>query len=83
MTNCAALLIFHINSKKEEIKIMATGILWFVSGIVTSMVAGVSSWLLCLIGNNQRQKKQICGLMHDKGMLTMRVSILEDSVRAK
>ncbi len=56
---------------------------WFTLGIGTSLGIGAGVWIVCLIAKTQRQKKQMSGLMFDKGALTMRVSILEDALKEK
>ena len=62
---------------------MTTEALWFVFGIGASLLAGAGIWIVYLIAKTQRQKKQISGLMFDKGALTMRVSVLDDSLKEK
>ncbi len=62
---------------------MTTESIWFVFGIGASLLAGAGIWIVYLIAKTQRQKKQISGLMFDKGALTMRVSVLEDSSKEK
>ena len=62
---------------------MMTEALWFVFGIGASLLAGAGIWIVYLIAKTQRQKKQISGLMFDKGALTMRVSVLDDSLKEK
>ena len=62
---------------------MTTELLWFALGITACLGAGAGAWIIYLIAKTRRQKKQICGLMHDKGKLTMRVSILEDALKEK
>ena len=60
---------------------MTTELLWFVLGIMASLVAGPCVWIIYLIAKTQRQKKQIAELMYDKGSLTMRISILEEALK--
>lgn len=60
---------------------MTTELLWFVLGIMASLVAGACAWIIYLIAKTQRQKKQIAELMYDKGSLTMRISILEEALK--
>ena len=62
---------------------MTTESIWFVFGIGASLLVGAGIWIVYLIAKTQRQKKQISGLMFDKGALTMRVSVLEDSSKEK
>lgn len=62
---------------------MSSELLWFFLGSAACLAAGAGGWIVCLIAKTQRQKKQICGLMHDKGVLTMRVGIQEDSLKEK
>ena len=62
---------------------MTTEAIWFVFGIGASLLVGAGIWIVYLIAKTQRQKKQISGLMFDKGALTMRVSVLEDSSKEK
>ena len=59
------------------------GLLWFVLGLGATLLAGAGIWIVCLTTKAHRQKKQLCGLMYDKGVLTMRVSILEDALKEK
>ena len=62
---------------------MTTESIWFVFGIGASLLVGAGIWIVYLISKTLRQKKQISGLMFDKGALTMRVSVLEDSLKEK
>ncbi len=62
---------------------MTTECIWFVFGIGASLLVGAGIWIVFLIAKTLRQKKQISGLMYDKGALTMRVSVLEDSLKEK
>jgi len=55
----------------------------FALGITTLLVLAAVSWAVFLLLKTRRQKKQICGLMHDKGELATRVSILEDVLPKK
>ena len=54
--------------------------LWFALGAGASLLGGAGVWIAALAAKVRRQKKQLCRLMHDKGVLTMRVSCLEDSL---
>ena len=62
---------------------MTTEAIWFVFGIGASLLVGAGIWIVYLISKTLRQKKQISGLMFDKGALTMRVSVLEDVLKEK
>ena len=62
---------------------MTTESIWFVLGVGASLMVGAGIWIVYLITKTLRQKKQMSGLMYDKGALTMRVSILEDSLKEK
>lgn len=62
---------------------MTIELMWFVWGVVACLSAGAGVWIISLLAKTRRQHKQICGLMHDKGSLTMRISILEDSLKEK
>jgi len=62
---------------------MTTEAIWFVFGIGASLLVGAGIWIVYLISKTLRQKTQISGLMYDKGALTMRVSVLEDSLKEK
>ena len=62
---------------------MTAEFIWFIFGIGATLMAGAGIWIVCLIAKTIVQKKQISGFMYDKGALTMRVSILEDSLKEK
>lgn len=63
---------------------MIPGFLRFGLAGVACLAGGAGGvWIVSLIANDRIQKKRICELTHDKGALTMRVSILEDILKEK
>lgn len=55
----------------------------FALGITALLVVAAVSWAVFLLRKTRHQKKQICWLMHDKGELATRASILEDALKEK
>jgi len=58
-------------------------ILWFVFGVMAVLAIAAILWACFLFVRNRVLKQQICGLMQDKGELSVRVSILEDAFKEK
>lgn len=62
---------------------MRLEILWFIVGAAAALGAGAGFWMILLIVKNKQMKKQISELMHNKGVLTMRISFLEEALKEK
>ena len=62
---------------------MRAEFLWFMAGVAAVLGAGAGLWMVFLIMKNKQMKRQVSALMHDKGALTMRVSLLEDALKEK
>jgi hypothetical protein len=62
---------------------MTGPVFYFVMGVGACLLVGMAALSGYLAAELSRHRKQVFGLMHDKGMLTMRVSILEDALKEK